>query len=688
MKKKLFRLSILASLILAMSCSILSSFTQSEKVIVSGKVLNAETKEEIPFATVTITNQGVLVTGTDTNFDGEFSIQVEKGTYDIEANYIGFKSKTLKEVVVDKNLTLNFELSEGSLLDEVVVTEYKVQLLEQENTTLGKTVTAENIRSLPTRSVNAIAATSAGTKKSNAQVSVRGNRNGATDYYIDGVRVGKVSDKKLKHHLSEEKELYQDDQNFENYTEIVENNFKSAQAESFSTFSIDVDRASYANVRRYLSRDMMPPKDAVRIEEMINYFDYDYPSPKTKHPFELHTSLTDCPWNADHQILHVGLQGKEIDRRNLAPTNLVFLLDVSGSMDSPNKLPLVKESLKLLMTQLNDNDRIAIVTYAGASGLALASTAVKDSKQILKSLDNLRAGGGTAGARGIELAYKVATENFRKNGNNRVILCTDGDFNIGISSDDALVKLIEQKRKTGVFLSILGFGMGNYQEGKMQKLSSAGNGNHFYIDNIQEAKKTFISEFAGSLYAIAKDVKIQLEFNENHVEAYRLIGYENRMLEKKDFDDDKKDAGELGIGHTVTALYEIIPKGKYSEFLDEVSLPETPQDQSDKVVSSNELAHIKFRYKKPDGEKSILMEESIGRESKDLETVDERVKLSLAVAEFGILLRDSKFKKNASFDSILKRAKEVHKKNPDDYKKEFITLVEKAKNMSSGLATK
>ncbi|HET9431454.1 MAG TPA: von Willebrand factor type A domain-containing protein, partial [Chitinophagaceae bacterium] len=446
--------------------------------------------------------------------------------------------------------------------------------------------------------------------------------------------------------------------NTEDYDHITENRFLKVKDNPLSTFSIDVDAASYSNIRRHLNQGQMPPAGAVRIEEMINYFHYDYPQPKDEHPFSIQTEISDAPWNKDHKLVMIGLQGKKIPTRNLPASNLVFLIDVSGSMQSPVKLPLVKSSMKLLVDQLREEDKVAIVVYAGAAGLVLSPTNGSSKAIIREAIDKLEAGGSTAGGAGIRLAYKTAREFFVKGGNNRVILCTDGDFNVGASSDDDMERLIEQERKTGVFLTVLGYGMGNYKDNKMQKLADKGNGNHAYIDGISEAKKVLVNEFGGTLFTIAKDVKLQVEFNPTRVQGYRLIGYENRMLAKEDFNDDKKDAGELGSGHTVTALYEIIPVGIKSDFLQKVDSLKyqtniLPLSQSS---HSNEIMTVKFRYKKPDGDKSQLMEHPVRDSQSPLNKMSENFRFAAAVAEFGMLLRNSSFRSYASYDHVIKMA--------------------------------
>jgi Ca-activated chloride channel homolog len=466
--------------------------------------------------------------------------------------------------------------------------------------------------------------------------------------------------------------------NTEDYDDIMENRFLEASANPLSTFSIDVDGASYSNVRRFLNMGQLPPAGAVRIEELINYFHYNYPQPRNGDPFTINTEINSCPWNDQHKLVMIGLQGKKIPVNNLPSANLVFLIDVSGSMMDENKLPLVKSSLKLLVEQLREEDRVAIVVYAGNAGLVLPSTSGEHKQKIIDAIESLEAGGSTAGGAGIKLAYKVAEDNFMREGNNRVILCTDGDFNVGLSSDAALVELIEEERKSGVFLTVLGYGMGNYKDNKMQKLADKGNGNHSYIDNLSEAKKVLVNEFGGTLFTIAKDVKIQVEFNPSHVQAYRLVGYENRLLNKEDFNNDKKDAGDIGSGHTVTALYEIVPVGVNSKFIEKVDDlkyqkwggPHTQRDDG-------ELMTIKFRYKKPDGDKSKLIEHPIMDKNNSGKTSD-NFRFVAAVAQFGMLLTDSEFKQDASFDSARKLASGALGDDEEGYRSEFLELINNA----------
>jgi len=467
--------------------------------------------------------------------------------------------------------------------------------------------------------------------------------------------------------------------NTEEYDRIYENRYLPALTNPLSTFSIDVDTASYANVRRFIKMNQLPPKDAVRVEEMINYFQYDYPGPNGKHPFSIFTEISSSPWNPDHRLIHIGLQGRMSETEELPPSNLVFLLDVSGSMKTPNKLPLLKSSFQLLTKQMREKDRVAIVVYAGAAGLVLPSTSGDHKQKILDAIEKLRAGGSTAGGAGIQLAYKVAMENFIKDGNNRIILATDGDFNIGMSSTSELVRMIEEKRKQGIFLTVLGFGMGNYKDGRMEQLADKGNGNYFYIDGLLEAKKVFIDDLWGNLFTIAKDVKIQIEFNPAKVKAYRLIGYENRMLKKEDFADDKKDAGELGAGHTVTALYEIIPYGSKEEIPGTDTLKYQEIKISPKAFRSGELLTVKLRYKDPDGDKSKLIVYPLINRSIQFAKASNNFKFAAAVAQFGMLLRDSKFKGSASLDAVLEIAKEAKGLDSHGYRAEFINLVEVSK---------
>ncbi|MNK32489.1 von Willebrand factor [compost metagenome] len=468
--------------------------------------------------------------------------------------------------------------------------------------------------------------------------------------------------------------------NQESYDEWKENQFESAKSNPLSTFSIDVDNASYSNVRRMINNGQKVDKNAVRIEEMINYFKYDYPQPKNNQPFSINTEYGNSPWNSKHKILKIGLQGKTMDEKALPASNLVFLIDVSGSMNAQNKLPLLKSSFKILLEKLRPEDKVAIVTYAGSAGVVLEPTSAKNKEKILKALENLDAGGSTAGGEGIELAYKLAQENLVKKGNNRVILATDGDFNVGVSDNSELQKLIEEKRQSGIYLTCLGFGMGNYKDTRLEMLADKGNGNYAYIDNMQESNKFLGKEFAGSMYAIAKDVKIQIEFNPKFVKSYRLIGYENRKLKNEDFKNDKIDAGELGIGHTVTAIYEVIPVGSDSEF--------SPQDVDLKYSKSesqtefgDELATVKFRYKNPDEDVSKELIQTIKDSNNQLNNASSDFKFASSVAWFGLVLRQSEFIKEKDLNKIIELAKQGKSNDEDGYRSEFIRLVESYKQI-------
>lgn len=473
------------------------------------------------------------------------------------------------------------------------------------------------------------------------------------------------------------------DSNTEEYDKIQENTFKGVAQTPVSTFSIDVDNASYSNVRRYLEMDRMPLAGAVRIEEMINYFDYDYPQPQGKNPFSINTEISTAPWNSDHHLIHIGLQGKELAYNDLKSSNLVFLIDASGSMGNENKLPLLKKSLKLLLAELDDKDRVAIVAYAGAAGLVLPSTPASERETILNALDGVNAGGSTAGGEGIQLAYKIAKENLISDGNNRVILATDGDFNVGTSSSSELVSLIEEKRKDAIYLTICGFGMGNYKDGRMEQISNAGNGNYFYIDNIREAKKVFVTQMRANMFTIAKDVKIQIEFNPKTIKAYRLIGYENRLLAKEDFDDDTKDAGELGAGHTVTAIYEVILSD--SKSTQDIAKAADLKYQTKTVAgNSSDLMTVKFRYKPIKSDKSILLEQVLNKSDLiGLESSSDNYRFSAAVASFGMLLRDSKFKGTATYDNVYNLAKDALGTDKENYRAEFLQLIKTANTLQS-----
>lgn len=469
----------------------------------------------------------------------------------------------------------------------------------------------------------------------------------------------------------------------ESYQKIKENKFIDPIQEPLSTFSADVDAASYSNVRRFINSGNLPDKDAVRIEEMINYFQYQIAAPKSGEPVNIVTELTKAPWNTNHELMRVALKARDIPSGQLKASNLVFLIDVSGSMMGPGRLPLVKSSLKMLIDQLRDVDRVAIVTYAGAASVKLESTSGKDKMKIKSAIDELEAGGSTAGAAGIKRAYEIANRHFIKHGNNRVILASDGDFNVGESSDESMEELIRKESKSGISLTVLGYGMGNLKDSKMEVLANKGHGNYAYIDNISEARKALVTEFGGTLFTVAKDVKIQVEFNPSYVQAYRLVGYENRLLETEDFNNDKEMGGDMGVGHTVTALYEIVPVGIPSDMVGTVDALKYQQQRKNQVnmKKNGELATVKFRYKEPEGQKSRLQQQVVAAKPIALNNVSEDLRFASSVAELGLLLRNSDFKQKSDFDQLIARAKASKGADEEGYRAEFIRLAENARDL-------
>ena len=669
--------------------------------------------------------------GTQTNLDGKYAIQASVGET-LVFSFIGLDDQSKK---VGQSNVINVRLTtKNNALEEVVVQGYrtvsKKNMVSASATVSGTTIqnrpNASSIQTLNGQLAGINTTAAAGQPGSKSSIIIRGlgsiNSNPDPLYVIDGSLATEKEFRKIDPKLIANVSVLKDDatstygskakngvvvikttkgmtkeeidqlkqpdsipvvDEYEDYEAFVENVFESPKTAPLSTFSIDVDNASYTNVRRFINNGQTVPKDAVRVEEMINFFKYQYPQPQTEHPFSINSEYSECPWNANNKLVRIGLQGKNIENENLPASNLVFLIDVSGSMDSPNRLPLLVQSLKVLVNQLRKEDKVSIVVYAGAAGLVLPPTSGDKKMTITDALDKLKAGGSTAGGQGIQLAYKIAMENFIKNGNNRVVLATDGDFNVGASSDNDMQRLIEDKRQSGVFLTCLGYGMGNYKDSKMEILANKGNGNYAYIDNIQEANRFLGKEFKGSMFAIAKDVKIQIEFNPNHVKAYRLIGYENRKLRPEDFKNDAIDAGELGSGHTVTALYEIIPRDTKSKFFEEpTDLKYTTIEEPTVKNYSDELATIKFRYKKPDGEKSIEMVSTIANQNVTLTNATSDFKFCAAVAWFGLKLRASKLIANAASEDIKKLAKAGLANDDEGYKAEFIRLIEGAKSLA------
>jgi Ca-activated chloride channel family protein len=634
-----------------------------------GTVITEETGEPVAFATVVLMQHEVIVTGTNTDFDGKFEMTgVVAGTYTLRVKYIGFQEVRIEniELLDGKEKVVDVSLKEGVTLEEIEVVSYHVPIIEQDKTTSGGIVSSSDLRQLSGKK-----------RKFKEGANIKGARNDANSYYIDGIQVsGKKGKKRSKPKQNEQ-------WNTEEYTQLQENDFLDPANAALSTFSIDVDNASYSNARRQINSGHMPADGSVRVEEMINYFFYDYPRPTGQDPFEVYTEVGECPWDQNHLLMHIGLQGKEVDFAETPPNNLTFLIDVSGSMSSANKLELVKPSFKLLVEQLRPEDRVAIVVYAGAAGVVLESTPGSQKEKILDSIDRLQAGGSTAGGAGIRLAYSIAKANFVENGNNRVILATDGDFNVGVSSTASLEKLVSEERKSGVFLTVLGFGMGNYKDNRMETLADKGNGNYAYIDNFKEAKKVFENQLTGTLLTIAKDVKIQVEFNPKQVASYRLIGYENRLLEDRDFNDDTKDAGELGAGHTVTALYEIIPTKAKESPKGSVDPLRYQESKLTRTAKGEELAYVKLRYKNPNGNQSRLLEQPVvSTPTPFLETTSD-FQFTAAVAGFGMMLTDSKHKGDATYSRVIDWASPAMGKDQFGYRSDFIKLVQQCETLNT-----
>ena len=632
------------------------SAVSAQNVRISGEVKDTAGD---PIIGVSVVVKGTT-TGTVTDIDGKYTIDVQqKGT--LVFAFIGFNTK---EVKIGSKTVIDVVLEESAaLLEECVVVGYSVQERRSVTGSIANVSTKKdknkNIRetppSPPMSSPSPSVAYNMGSKVSGVEVEQ------ADRAYVTPVTYGS-----------------------EEYGSYKENRFISPLSEALSTFSIDVDTESYTNFRRFINQGQKPSKDAIRIEEFINYFKYNYDEPTKADPVKVTTEVGECPWDSQNRLVRIGVKAKEIAKEDLPSSNLVFLIDVSGSMSGATRLELVKSSMKMLVNTLRDNDRVAIVVYASEVGEKLASTPGSDKQTIKNAIDALSAYGSTNGAGGIQKAYEIAEKNFIKGGNNRIILCSDGDFNVGASSPQALEEMIEQKRQSGVFLSVLGYGMGNYKSNRMQVLAEKGNGNAFYIDNIQEANRVLVQEFSGTLYTIAKDVKLQLEFNPAKVQAYRLVGYESRLLAKEDFNDDTKDAGEMGVGHTVTALYEIIPVGVKSNMYGKVDdlkyqAPAKPISNMG-LTDSPELLTVKLRYKQPDGDKSVKMELPVVDNGKN--EVSSDMRFASAVAMFGQLLKGSDFKGSATYQKAIDLARSGISNDKDGYKAEFVRLAEAVKNMN------
>ena len=650
-------------LIIAACAFAMLAFKSPNSFIVNGKVTDID-GNPVSFASIRIKGTN---TGVSADANGAFSLKVNSENDVLIVDAASFKT-TEVPVATRRQFSIVME-KRGSELKEVVVTSaYGIKRTARSTSSSTQRLNADQLNYL---------------YQSNVNNALAGKVSGAQVRTQSIAKIGAETKIRLRGENGLNSPKTTDDFEREGYDYILENTFLKVKDNPLSTFSIDVDAASYSNMRRFLKDGQLPPAGAVRIEEMINYFKYDYPQPKNNDPFSVNTEISSCPWNPAHRLALVGLQGKIIPTENLPSSNIVFLIDVSGSMSSSDKLPLLKESLKLLVNQLRENDKVSLVVYAGNAGLVLPPTNGLQKNKIKEAIDMLESGGSTAGGAGIELAYKTATDNFVAGGNNRVILCTDGDFNVGISSDASLESLIEKKRESGVFLTVLGFGTGNYQDAKMQKLADKGNGNHAYIDQLSEAKKVLVSEFGGTLFTIAKDVKLQIEFNPAVVQGYRLIGYENRMLAKEDFNNDKKDAGDLGSGHTVTALYEIIPVGLQSEFLKQVdTLKYQAAEKFSATTFSGEIMTLKMRYKQPNDSISKLMTVAVSAEQKQMQLTSDNFRFAAAVAEFGMMLRNSSFKQQASYKEVISMAENALGTDKEGYRKEFLQLVKNANTIA------
>ncbi|MGZ3767360.1 MAG: YfbK domain-containing protein, partial [Mucilaginibacter sp.] len=643
----------------------LAAFKCNSSRHITGVVYGSSDKLPIPGATVKLKGSN---TATLTNANGAYAIDVPDGQSALVFSYIGYQSQT---IAIGKTDTLNVYLDAGSNnLSEVVVSGYGVQ---SKTATPGSVSTMDigtpNTATQLQGQVYGLSTNNQGAPGNNPSFTLRGTRS-------------------LNYSVAKSKALssgYYNNADDESYKAIAENTFTNAKDNPLSTFSVDVDAASYSNIRRFINNGQLPPADAVRVEEMINYFKYNLAGPTNGDPVAIHTEISSAPWNPKHRLVRIGLKARTIDMSKLPPSNLVFLLDISGSMDEPNKLPLVKSSMKMLVDQLRPQDRVAIVVYSGEVALKLPSTSGDEKTRIKDAIDELHAGGSTAGGAGIKMAYKIARENFMKNGNNRIIMATDGDFNVGDSSDGDMETLITRERYSNVPITIMGFGMGNLKDSKMETLADKGNGNYAYIDNITEARKTLISEYGGTMFMVAKDVKLQVEFNPAKVQAYRLVGYEDRMLAKEDFNNDKKDAGDMGSGHTVTAFYEIVPVGvtdDYSLSVDPLKYQKTKPAPAATGTYSDELMTVKFRYKQPDSDQSRLSVAAILDRPVSFNSTTADFRFASAVAEFGMLLRSSEFKQGSNFDQAISIARNARGNDEDGYRSEFVRLAESARSLA------
>ncbi len=667
-----------ALLIALIPALLISAVSAVEMGYIYGTVIDGATGTPLPCANIVLvgTKRGDM-----TLTDGSFSIYgVPAGTYTVKVMMMGYKpvEKTDIKVVASKGTRIDFRMKEQIVgkTQEIVVEGERAQIDVKACDIKHRATTKDEFEELAVDNVIEVLALKGGIVRTGNELHVRGGRSGNVQFQHSpsGCRPGLVCIPGRPYHNTEE------------YAQIDENDFLPVIGNPLSTFSIDVDVASYANARRFIMADRLPPKAAIRVEEFINYFDYDYDKPEGDAPFSINLEYAVCPWNPKHTLVHIGLQGEELVEEDRRPSNLVFLIDVSGSMEPENKLPLLRKAFLLLVDHLADDDQIAIVTYAGHARVALNPTFGRKKNKIRYAIRRMHAGGSTAGHAGIQLAYEIADANFIARGNNRVILATDGDFNVGVSSTPELIDMIEEKRESGIFLTVLGFGIGNYKDGRLEQLADRGNGNHAYIDNLLEAKKVFVDDLTSTLYTIAKDVKIQVEFNPAKVASYRLIGYENRLLKKEDFADDKKDAGEIGAGHTVTALYEIVPVGgdmdaglENVDPFDTDNLKYIETKLSPEATESNEVVTVHVRYKEPDSDKSKLITTVVKDGPVAVKESSDDLRFSAAVAMYAMILRGSAHMGGIGLDDVHDLARGALGADEHMYRAEFIRQVERTK---------
>jgi Ca-activated chloride channel homolog len=673
-----------------------------------GKVTDG--KDSLPYVNIAVFKGTRLIAGENSGNSGRYVVKkIPTGLYEIHVSSVGYSKVIIKEVKIKKDsitkldIVLQKSITELEMVDVV----WDRPLIVMSSSMCGSNVTSQSINRVASRSAQRKKRKNTSTYKNRSvkgfsvrrkekkspvnlkKPEVKSNKSSNGSSFIfqsDSLCYQQIVPKQISSHdIQDTNAIYvfndyylkNHDLMSEEYDAIIENEFVGTMKTPLSTFSVDVDKASYSNMRRFFTQNQRPPVNSVRIEELVNYFNYDYPQPANNDAFSINTEYVNCPWNKKNKLLLVGIQGKKIPIDKVPATNMIFLIDVSGSMSDENKLPLVKKSLIMLVEQMRSIDKIGIAVYAGESGIALESTfcTPENKDKIISSIASLQSGGSTAGASGINLAYNMAAENFIKDGNNRIVLCTDGDFNVGVSDDGELVKLIEEKRKGGVFLSILGYGMGNYKDAKIEKLADKGNGNYAYIDDVNEAKRVLVEQFSATIMTIAKDVKIQIKFNPKNVKEYRLIGYENRALAAEDFDNDAVDAGEVGSGASVTALYEIVPADTLQT---EYSINKNGASSVD-LNANNLLCNLKIRYKAPAGIASKLIEKPIDNRCSAFENGTNNIRFAASVASFGMLIRFSKFVGMATFESVYKYAK--GSANGSAERQEFLEIVKQAHDM-------